>query len=379
MYLTSEQIHEIETKIDYSFKNKNLLEQAFMRSSFCNDDHPYTKDNEVLEFIGDSVLGMLVVKHLSERYRIAQVNPQFNEEDLEELSRRDDPLSKRIVDNIRNRPMVYDNVCSDAELSEMKIDLVKRSSLAWATEQAGLEQYLLLGKSDESNNVRQEASVKEDLLEAILGAATLDADWDITVPERIVRKLIQIDERLEKGIPDQIDYEEKLNLEFPSACPEVDDEYSCAPYLPYGCSVSVGSKYLNERFEGFGATEEGARRMAFKRAYERCSRIGDLATRVQNTVGLPDKDRAVNQLQELFQKKIIREPEYIFTQMSNSATGNPKWGCRCVIPEAWEMNGSYVAESKTTAKKQAAFETLNALLGYDLSILFLEHGKRIEE
>ena len=378
MYLTNEQIHEIETKIDYSFKNKNLLEQAFMRSSFCNEN-PFTKDNEVLEFIGDSVLGMLVVKHLSERYRIAQVDPQFNEEVLEELSRRDDPLSKRIVDSIRNRPMVYSNVCSDAELSEMKIDLVKRSSLAWATEQAGLEQYLLLGKSDESNNVRQEASVKEDLLEAILGAATLDADWDITVPERIVRKLIQIDERLEKGLPDQIDYEEKLNLEFPSACPKVDNEYSSAPYLPYGCEVTVGSKYLNERFEGFGATEEGARRMAFKRAYERCSRIGDLATRVQNTVGLPDKDRAVNQLQELFQKKIIREPQYIFTQESNAATGNPQWGCRCVIPEAWEMSGSYVAESKTTAKKQAAFETLNALLGYDLSVLFREHGTPIEE
>lgn len=378
MYLTNEQICEIETKIDYSFNNKSLLEQAFMRSSFSNEN-PFTKDNEVLEFIGDSVLGMLVVKHLSERYRIVQVDPQLNEEVLEELNRRDDPLSKRIVDSIRNRPMVYDNVCSDAELSEMKIDLVKRSSLACATEQAGLEQYLLLGKNDESNKVRQEASVKEDLLEAILGAATLDADWDITVPERIVRKLIQIDERLEKGLPDQIDYEEKLNREFPSACPKVDNEFSDAPYLPYGCEVTVGSKYLNERFEGFGITEEGARRMAFKRAYERCSRIGDLATRVQNAVGLPDKDRAVNQLQELFQKKIIREPEYIFTQMSNSATGNPKWGCRCVIPEAWEMNGSYVAESKTTAKKQAAFETLNALLGYDLSILFLEHGTPIEE
>jgi hypothetical protein len=184
---------------------------------------------------------------------------------------------------------------------------------------------------------------------------------------------------LEKGHTDSIDYEAKLNEDYPDAAPVVEAALPLNDILTHGCSVTVSSNFLRESFYGYGSTKEGARRHAFKRAYLRCSRIGDLATRVQNAIGKPDFTRAVNQLQELYQKKIISEPIYEFNEETKSDSGNPRWGCSCIIPGSWEMNGSYIADSKSEAKKMAAYETLLALQGYDISRMFTEYGTPINK
>ena len=63
-------INEIEKKINYKFKDKSLLEQAFTRSSYCNEKNYGGKEsyasNEVLEFFGDSVLSVAIVGMLLE-------------------------------------------------------------------------------------------------------------------------------------------------------------------------------------------------------------------------------------------------------------------------------------------------------------------------
>lgn len=56
----------IENQIDYKFKNKDLLQQAFIRRSYSAEKGG--SDNEVLEFIGDKVLDMIVVQMLTEEY-----------------------------------------------------------------------------------------------------------------------------------------------------------------------------------------------------------------------------------------------------------------------------------------------------------------------
>ena len=58
-------IPEIEKTIDYTFRDKSLLKQAFTRTSFCNEhskesEIPY-ESNEVLEFFGDSVLSAAII------------------------------------------------------------------------------------------------------------------------------------------------------------------------------------------------------------------------------------------------------------------------------------------------------------------------------
>ena len=65
--LTNSEINAIEQTIRYTFKNKCLISQAFMRSSY-HYEHPEDQSNEVLEFIGDSVLSLLVVDYLLDRY-----------------------------------------------------------------------------------------------------------------------------------------------------------------------------------------------------------------------------------------------------------------------------------------------------------------------
>ena len=60
-------IIEIENSIGYEFKNKQLLTQAFTRSSY-HYEHPEDQDNEVLEFYGDAVLSLVISDILLEKY-----------------------------------------------------------------------------------------------------------------------------------------------------------------------------------------------------------------------------------------------------------------------------------------------------------------------
>ncbi|MCQ2387980.1 MAG: hypothetical protein MJ066_06025 [Clostridia bacterium] len=56
------EISEIEEKIGYSFKDKNLLRQCFTHSSYANEHN--TVDNEKLEFFGDSIIKLVESEYL---------------------------------------------------------------------------------------------------------------------------------------------------------------------------------------------------------------------------------------------------------------------------------------------------------------------------
>ena len=99
-------IKDLEAAIGYKFQNITLLQNALAHSSYANERwHDSLKSNERLEFLGDSVLGMVVAEHL---YR-----------------------------NFPDRP--------EGELTRMRADMVCETSLALIAEQIGLGQHLLLG------------------------------------------------------------------------------------------------------------------------------------------------------------------------------------------------------------------------------------------
>lgn len=360
MEITEFSVSEIESIIGYTFRNKDLLEQAFTRSSYTKENSN-CECNEVLEFIGDSVLGMITVKHLSQRYRWQNIS---------------DELANLCTSKAKQ---YFTCELDEAELSEHKILLVQRSSLALAIEQAGLEQYLRLGNSDIKGEVQNEASVKEDLLEAILGAIAIDSNWDMNALESAVNNLIDIDSRLESGDNEEPNYEKELYDKFGRENLIIEDTHSICENLKFGCSIEMGDRMLNETCFGYGNTKQGARRMAIKRALKTFRDINDRKTVIIDSVGVPTLERAVNQLQELYQKKIIPEPQYIFTQHKVSKTGNPEWGCTCVIKGFWENAAEYIDTSKNKVKKHAAFDTLKALVGTDLTEIFLKYGKIVEE
>ena len=128
-------IKDLEAAIGYKFQNITLLQNALAHSSYANERwHDSLKSNERLEFLGDSVLGMVVAEHL---YR-----------------------------NFPDRP--------EGELTRMRADMVCETSLAAIAEQIGLGQHLLLGHGEETGGGRNRASILADAVESVIAASFLD-------------------------------------------------------------------------------------------------------------------------------------------------------------------------------------------------------------
>lgn len=125
---------EIELRIDYPFKDKTLLALAFTHRSFCNENKDVSEHNERLEFLGDSILNLLIADYL---YRYLPKTPE-------------------------------------GELSYLRSRLVEASSCVLYVQKLQLESYLLLGKGERMNDGRGRDSILADLFEAIIGAIYLD-------------------------------------------------------------------------------------------------------------------------------------------------------------------------------------------------------------
>ena len=132
-------INELEAAIGYRFKNITLLQNALAHSSYANERwHDSLKSNERLEFLGDSILGMVVAEHL---YR-----------------------------NFPDRP--------EGELTRMRADMVCETSLAVIAHSIGLGNHLLLGHGEELGGGRDRASILADGVESIIAACFLDGGMD---------------------------------------------------------------------------------------------------------------------------------------------------------------------------------------------------------
>ena len=164
-------IKKIESKIAYTFKDKSLLRQAFTRTSFCNENKatPY-QSNEVLEFIGDSVLSTsivtLLVKDLSKRY--------------------DYGLSTKL---------------GEGDFSNIKSKLSDKKNLSLATEKLGLFEFLLMGEGDSKLGIDKEASVMEDLFESIIGAIYIDSGCSVEAVLPSVKKMLNVSDYVAASTP----------------------------------------------------------------------------------------------------------------------------------------------------------------------------------
>ncbi len=135
-------MNDLEAAIGYRFHNLSLLQNALAHSSYANERwHDSLKSNERLEFLGDSILGMVVADYL---YR------QFP-----------------------NRP--------EGELTRMRADMVCEKALAGVANQIGLGAHLLLGKGEEQGGGRSRNSILADAVEATIAACYLDGGMDAAV------------------------------------------------------------------------------------------------------------------------------------------------------------------------------------------------------
>jgi ribonuclease III len=131
---------ELEAAIGYSFRNPGLANQSVAHRSWCAEhDQP---SNERLEFLGDSVLGLVVTAYLYENF------PQLPEGDL----------------------------------AKLRASVVNSVTLAEVATGINLGDFLLLGKGERSTGGRQKSSILADALEAVIGAVYLDGGWDGAAP-----------------------------------------------------------------------------------------------------------------------------------------------------------------------------------------------------
>ncbi|MBR5542722.1 MAG: ribonuclease III [Oscillospiraceae bacterium] len=125
-----------EKKIGYKFKNRELFIRAVTHSSYANENRAANVlDNERLEFLGDSVLGMNTALYLFEKYP-------------------DEP---------------------EGELTKMRSSLVCTGALCERAREIGLGRELRLGHGEESGGGRDRDSILADAFEAVIGAIYLDS------------------------------------------------------------------------------------------------------------------------------------------------------------------------------------------------------------
>ena len=146
--------------VKISFNNLDLLNQAFCHRSITNEVK-YFKNNERLEFLGDSVLGMVTASYLYNHYDIV-------EGDLAKI--------KSVV-------------VSEKVLSEIALEI-------------NIQNLLILGKGEEKSGGRKKPAILADCMEAIIGAYYLDSGFK-SVEKYVLSFMIpQIEKVFDSGIKD---------------------------------------------------------------------------------------------------------------------------------------------------------------------------------
>lgn len=337
---------EVESQIGYSFKRRMLLQQAFTRKSYTVETHD-GDNNEVLEFVGDKVLDLVVVKALSEYYG--------------DINNRDE----------------FECEYAEGKLTEIKKRLVESKMLAARIDELGFAQYLIMGKGDRKKNVQDDMHVKEDLFEAILGAVAIDSKWNMDVMQDVVELMLHLDFYLENGFNDEMDYvsliqqwyqKENGGLPYYSFVDrKIYDRCHILTTLGQRNRTNVGDGHIvcelhiddGDPFVGFGYSKSQARMAAAEFAYNYLGEKG-LLTTILDDVGEPEWDRAINQLQELAQKGYISYPEYEYEQTYDDYS-NPLWFCYCYVNEMNGRSKGY-SSSKKDAKKYAALSMLRKVI-----------------
>ena len=363
----------IQNQIGYTFNNLNLLQQAFTRRSYSEENGG--ENNEVLEFIGDKVLDLFVVKFLITQNSNSvglykKFDPKLKNSWSYETERKSFPEEDMLASNY-----------TESELTEIKKLLVQKKTLANRIDDLGLSDFLLMGHGDIIQNIGEENSVKEDLFEAILGAISIDCNWNTEKLQNAVEIMLSPESILDNSdAEDYVSLIQEWSYNKTNGIPLYHFEernYSITWYTPFD-GISQQPKSLDDReihktkyhcllkiaddlpiFRGFGQSQTEARKNVCKLAYEYLCKEG-LWLSIFDEIENPNKDDAINQLEILARRGYFSIPTYDFEQTYDN-NGNPIWKSICHIAEE-SKNFSAKSSSKKDAKKSAAFKMLQYVL-----------------
>ncbi len=222
-------ISELEKKIDYSFSNPRLGEQAMRHSSYVNEQpEKGLEDNQRLEFLGDSVLS-LCISHLLMRYY-----PELNE----------------------------------GALSKIRAGLVNDQSLADHSHIFSLGTFIRLGRGEELTHGRRKDSILAGAFEALLGAVYMDGGLEAALV--LVTRCFNNDIRNLTISDISHDYKSSLQ-EYTQAAYKTSPVYEIIDAVgpdhdkTFHCRVTAGDITA----EGDGGSKQAAQQMAAREALKK--------------------------------------------------------------------------------------------------------------
>lgn len=151
----------LENNLKYCFKNKELLLNALTHSSYANEARNGITSNERLEFLGDSVLSIVVADYLYKEF----------------------------------------SSLPEGELTKLRASLVCEKSLCEFSRELEIGKFLRLGKGEDKGGGRERNSILADAFEAVLAAMYLDGGMDVArkhVMRFILKELKHTDDEVFK-------------------------------------------------------------------------------------------------------------------------------------------------------------------------------------
>ena len=129
---------KLEEKIGYHFHDRDLLTTALTHSSYANEKHGEAQSYERLEFLGDSILGLVTAEFL----------------------------------------YTHEPCLPEGRMTRLRAELVCEVSLHKTALELGLGRYMRLGRGEEHTGGRERPSILADMVEAIIAAMYLDSGMD---------------------------------------------------------------------------------------------------------------------------------------------------------------------------------------------------------
>lgn len=137
--MSMDNLKHLEKKLNYNFKNRDLLEKALTHSSFINEnDMKSFESNERLEYLGDAILGLVIGEYFYKNF------PEDNE----------------------------------GSLTKMRAESVNEKVLFFISKKLMLGEYLKFGKGEIKSGGKNRESTSADALEALFGAIYLDSNFE---------------------------------------------------------------------------------------------------------------------------------------------------------------------------------------------------------
>lgn len=154
-----EDMKNLQKTLGYTFKEPQLLRDALTHSSYANEHkHMGIKYNERLEFLGDSVLSLMVSEHIYEQYE----------------------------------------KCPEGDLTKIRAAVVCEQSLYQCAKEIHLGDYLYLGRGEEMTRGRERTSILADAFEAVIAAIYLDSGFE-SVKNIVLPRLLPAIAKAVKG------------------------------------------------------------------------------------------------------------------------------------------------------------------------------------